>query len=158
MNWRSTICFSLCAIAVGVLCSACGTTGTDEADGGFEAGNPPAPTTTRSLKGEVEHRDDSASTRLLATTAASENCVVDPATVTATTLQINDTAGIPVTCDYAVTEDGAILNCSHTADPFVSLNSYTATLNGVTCVDGRAVETRSWSWAAFGVSSPVGGL
>lgn len=78
MNWRSTICFSLCALAVGVLCAACGTTGdTDEADGGFEAGNPPAPTTTRSLKGEVERRDASAATRLIAVTAASETCTAD---------------------------------------------------------------------------------
>ena len=52
-------------------------------------------------------------------------------------------------CTYAIStddsEEESNVKCLH-SDPFLADTTYTATLDGVMCLDGRAVESVTWTF------------
>jgi hypothetical protein len=73
------------------------------------------------------------------------SCTLDATTVTIETFAVtagNDT----IDCTYAMSGSDQRIECDHDDDPFEADTIYTATLNGIRCADGTAVEARSWSW------------
>lgn len=75
-------------------------------------------------------------------------CLVDEATVTSETFSVvgNEVA---LVCTYAIStddsEEESNIKCLH-SDPFLADTTYTATLDGVMCLDGRTVESVTWTF------------
>lgn len=76
------------------------------------------------------------------------SCEVDQTTVTAETFRVeSDSDTIACTFEFSGTgSSGNRIKCKHGSQDFLPDTVYTATIDGVQCLDGRGVEPRSWSW------------
>lgn len=74
------------------------------------------------------------------------DCRAKPASVDSETFKITDSSDNQITCRYEFADDNRIVTCRHGLDRFLPETVYTATFDGVVCLDGRAIEPRSWSW------------
>jgi hypothetical protein len=76
------------------------------------------------------------------------SCEVDQTTVTAETFRVeSDADTIACTFEFSGTgSSGNRIQCKHDGQDFLPDTVYTATIDGVKCLDGRDVEPRSWSW------------
>lgn len=82
---------------------------------------------------------------LTRTIRARFSCAIDTATLTDTTFTVradNDS----ISCTLAIAGSNHQVACVHATDPFLADTTYTATINGVRCADGSAIQARSWSW------------
>ncbi len=73
------------------------------------------------------------------------SCPLDPDSVTSDTVQIIANNDV-VTCVYSVPLLGRRVECEHEEDPMESDTVYTATIDGVRCLNGETVQARSWTW------------
>lgn len=73
------------------------------------------------------------------------DCEIDESTVNATTFSVTS-ATDTITCSFDFSGSGEKIECEHDDDEFLPGTVYTATVDGVKCVDGTVVETESWSW------------
>lgn len=73
------------------------------------------------------------------------SCLLDADSVTATTFRVT-ASNDDMTCVFTVPIPGARIECDHDADPMLADTVYTATMEGVRCLNGETVQTRSWSW------------
>lgn len=78
-------------------------------------------------------------------------CLVDETTLTADTFRVVDAEGNAISCSYDIELESASyeidqIRCRHDADPFTADMTYTITLDGLMCLDGRPVESRSWQF------------
>lgn len=77
-------------------------------------------------------------------------CQVDQSTVTADTFAVTSEDGTDIIeCTYTFSDTDKIFNqlrCEHDNAPFLTSTTYTATIDGILCQDGREVEVKSWSW------------
>lgn len=72
-------------------------------------------------------------------------CELKQDTVTTATFQVQDSGGNPVACTYNFGNSGRGVECRHSTS-FTASTVYTAQINGIQCVDGRTVSSRTWSW------------
>lgn len=74
------------------------------------------------------------------------SCLIDPSTLTPSTLAISpegDPAAI-LSCDFTILGTGKQLRCAH--PNFLADTVYDARLEGVRCEDGSEIPAVSWSW------------
>lgn len=76
------------------------------------------------------------------------DCEVDESTVTSETFYVVSEDGEHmVECNYEFSGSGSKIECDHDDfEDFLPDTYYSATIDGVMCLDGRAVETLSWIW------------
>lgn len=75
------------------------------------------------------------------------SCEVDRTSVSATTFRVEATGDvIACTHEFSGRGRGDTVKCHHDDDDFLADTTYTATLEGVLCTDGRTVKTTSWSF------------
>lgn len=76
------------------------------------------------------------------------SCEVDQSTVTEETFRVDSPSDV-ISCTYKFSGSGRSGNrieCEHDDQDFLPDTVYTATVDGVKCLDGRDVTPRSWSW------------
>jgi len=73
------------------------------------------------------------------------SCDIDFTTVNSSTFQIKDPLNNTTSCTYDIDGNDLII-CNHDGDPFDNDTEYTATINGVKCLDGQTIPTIAWSW------------
>lgn len=74
-------------------------------------------------------------------------CTIEQASVNADTFRV-EAVGDVIDCTYEFSGRGRgdTVRCEHDDQDFLADTTYTATLEGVLCEDGRTVKTTSWSW------------
>jgi len=113
------------------------TTGDDTEDGGEES---------LALIVEVNPRNGATNVGLDEEVEARAGCDIDSTTVDATTFAIRDQRGNAITCDYEISGSGTRMECDHDKSPFSRATTYSATVSGVTCRNGRLIEPTRWQW------------
>lgn len=73
------------------------------------------------------------------------DCVIDETSLTAATFSIVDASNNPVSCTFELEDEDQRVVCQP-EDLFDVSTTYTATINGMECLDGTSIETISWSW------------
>lgn len=84
------------------------------------------------------------------------DCRAKPASVDSETFKITDSSDNQIACRYDFADDNHVVTCRHSFDKFLPVTVYTATFDGVVCLDGRAIEPRSWSWKTTRAKSAGG--
>lgn len=77
------------------------------------------------------------------------NCEVDQSTVTETTFTVASGTHT-VACVFEFSGSGERIECGHGDDAFLPDTVYTATINGVACLDGRVVKATTWRFRTEG--------
>lgn len=84
--------------------------------------------------------------KLYQSVGARMSCLIDYSTVTKSTFIVSDDLENKIDCSYVKKELIQGIACEHWDNLFLPVTYYTATLDGVMCVDGGYVEPISWSW------------
>lgn len=74
------------------------------------------------------------------------NCDVDPASVDAMSFMVTDELGQEVECEYALDETDASVVICEPLLPLLPLGLYEVSVEGMTCLDGRTIGSRTWRW------------
>lgn len=109
-----------------------------------------AETTTAQVRDVIPGHDAARDTAqrkvgLTRTIRARFSCAIDTATLTDTTFTVradNDS----ISCTLTIASGNHQVACVHATDPFLADTTYTATIDGVRCADGQAIQARNWSW------------
>lgn len=78
------------------------------------------------------------------------DCEVDPATVNSTTFSVVNSLNQAVACTYAYSSNNRVVTCNHPSN-FLNLTVYTATVEGVACVDAEPIGETAWSFRTIGL-------
>lgn len=100
---------------------------------------------TNSTVLEVAPRNNSVDVNLDKEIEVRFGCDVKASSVTSSTLSITSNTET-ILCSFEL--DGNELQCQHDDNLFVSGHLYSATINGIKCVDGTVINTVTWSWTA----------
>lgn len=74
------------------------------------------------------------------------NCDVDLLSVDALSFMITDELGQEVECDFSLDENDASVVICEPLLPLVPLGLYDVSVEGMTCLDGRTIGSKTWRW------------
>lgn len=74
------------------------------------------------------------------------DCEINQDSVTAETFRVESDADA-IACEFNFSESDSVVSCDHSDQGFLPATTYTATIDGVTCVDGTGVSVETWSWS-----------
>ena len=89
--------------------------------------------------------EDTEPVELTEVVEARASCVLDRSSVTSATFTVQSSLGA-IDCTFVYSSDDEQVTCRHDTMNFVAGVIYTATIDGVQCVDGTPLNTIAWSW------------
>ncbi|EKD41771.1 MAG: hypothetical protein ACD_73C00540G0004, partial [uncultured bacterium] len=79
------------------------------------------------------------------------DCEIDPDSVNSDSFRVYNLLNQSIQCSYTFSHQGEVVSCNHNDDLFSILTNYSATIDGVACLNAVAGDATTWSWKTKGL-------